>query len=188
MTRKRPRNERRQIVALGVAAGKSNRAIAKELGVDEGTVRRDRQFLATPEHERPIKLQRGKPRRRRYDLRSADGQERHIRRVLRVAKPWILQQDLILSQVEYVLSEAGKLLYRSSPPGSLTSTMSPAELLLPTRPPWNPGEYVPDKLRFYSQWLARWLFCCFPREERLRDEVLKQISAWARTPRCGFVI
>ena len=41
--------ERHKFVALGVKAGKSNRAIAKELGVDEGTVRRDRKFLATPE-------------------------------------------------------------------------------------------------------------------------------------------
>ena len=39
--------ERRKRVALGVKAGKSNRAIAKELGVDEGTIRRDRKFLAT---------------------------------------------------------------------------------------------------------------------------------------------
>ena len=41
-------DERRKLVALGVQAGKSNRAIAKELGCDEGTVRRDRKFLATP--------------------------------------------------------------------------------------------------------------------------------------------
>jgi DNA-binding NarL/FixJ family response regulator len=42
--------QRRRFVALGVAAGKSNRAIVKELNVDEGTIRRDRRFLATPEN------------------------------------------------------------------------------------------------------------------------------------------
>jgi DNA-binding NarL/FixJ family response regulator len=34
--------ERRWLVAFGVHAGKSNRAIARELGVDDGTVRNDR--------------------------------------------------------------------------------------------------------------------------------------------------
>ena len=52
--------ERHKFVALGVKASKSNRAIAKELGVDEGTVRRDRKFLATPENERPVRVPRPK--------------------------------------------------------------------------------------------------------------------------------
>ena len=55
--------ERHEFVALAVKTGKSNRAIAKELGVDEGTVRRDRKFLATPENERPVKVPRPKSRR-----------------------------------------------------------------------------------------------------------------------------
>jgi DNA-binding NarL/FixJ family response regulator len=46
--------ERHEFVVLGVRAGKSNRAIAKELGVDKGTIRRDRKFLATPEVRRPM--------------------------------------------------------------------------------------------------------------------------------------
>lgn len=48
--------ERRKFVALQVKAGKSNRAIAKELDVDEGTIRRDRKYLAIPECERPVSL------------------------------------------------------------------------------------------------------------------------------------
>jgi hypothetical protein len=40
-------SERRTQVALGIRQNKSNRAIEKELGVDEGTVRRDWKFLAT---------------------------------------------------------------------------------------------------------------------------------------------
>jgi len=58
--------ERHEFVALAVKTGKSNRAIAKELGVDEGTVRRDRKFLATPENERPVKVPRPKkPKKQR---------------------------------------------------------------------------------------------------------------------------
>jgi DNA-binding NarL/FixJ family response regulator len=49
--------ERRHRVVLGVQAGKSNRAIAKELSVDEGTVRLDRKFLTTPENERSVAAQ-----------------------------------------------------------------------------------------------------------------------------------
>ena len=55
--------ERRKRVALAVKAGRSNRAIGKELGVDEGTVRRDRKYLATPEDERPVRVPRPKKER-----------------------------------------------------------------------------------------------------------------------------
>ena len=56
--------ERRKLVALGVEAGKSNRAIAKELGVAEKMIRLDRKFLATPENERPIKVPLSKKQKR----------------------------------------------------------------------------------------------------------------------------
>jgi DNA-binding NarL/FixJ family response regulator len=42
--------ERRKLVSLGIQAGKSNRAIAKEIDVDEKMIRLDRKFLATPEN------------------------------------------------------------------------------------------------------------------------------------------
>ncbi len=59
MTRRKYTPEKRRIlVAIGIRAGKSNRAMAKEIGVDEGTIRRDRAYLATPEHERPPKRER----------------------------------------------------------------------------------------------------------------------------------
>ena len=64
-----------EFVELGVRAGKSNRAIAKELGVDEGTIRRDRKFLATPENERPIKLPRPKKPKKVRPVREADPAE-----------------------------------------------------------------------------------------------------------------
>jgi transposase-like protein len=50
--------ERRRLVALGVQTGRSNRAIAKELDVDEGTGRRDRKYLGAPECERAVKKER----------------------------------------------------------------------------------------------------------------------------------
>ena len=56
--------ERRKLVTLGLRAGKSNRAIAKELNFDEGTVRRDRKFIDTPEHLRPLRRSGRRNRRR----------------------------------------------------------------------------------------------------------------------------
>ena len=47
-------------------------------------------------------------------------------------------------------------------------------------------DYMPAKLGFYAQWLARWLACCLPGEEKLQDEMLRQISIRARSYR-GFV-
>jgi transposase-like protein len=55
--------ERRERVALEIKAGKSNHAIARKLSVDEGTVRRDRIFLSTPEDERPVRVPRPKKQR-----------------------------------------------------------------------------------------------------------------------------
>lgn len=48
--------EPRRLVADDVGTGKSNRAIAQELQIDERAVRRDRKYLATPGQERSIPL------------------------------------------------------------------------------------------------------------------------------------
>lgn len=45
--------ERRNLVALGIQAGKSNRMIAQELGVDEGTIRSDRKALGVTTSSNP---------------------------------------------------------------------------------------------------------------------------------------
>jgi len=50
-TNRLSRKDRLFRVQMGVAAGKSNREIAKQLGVDEGTVRRDRRTLLLSEPE-----------------------------------------------------------------------------------------------------------------------------------------
>jgi transposase-like protein len=101
--------ERRRLVALGVQAGKSNRAIARELEIDEGTVRRDRRYLATPIHERPIRKER--PRKIKvpvpiYTLDDRATVIRQKRRVLKVLKQWITEQRMVLYAIEEVLDKA----------------------------------------------------------------------------------
>jgi hypothetical protein len=176
--------ERRERVALGVQAGKSNRAIAKELGVDEGTVRRDRKFLATLEAERPIRVPRPKKERPARELSPDESRRRHQQHMLKVVQFWITQEGLLLPNLElFVLPEAGKLLhqYRHSLSQLPEPVKSPDELLFLTRPTYPVEDYMPSKLGFYADWLARWLASCLPREEELQDEVLRQISIRARS-------
>ncbi len=178
--------ERHKLVALGIRAAKSNRAIAKELGVDEGTIRRDRKFLATPAAERPIKAPRPvRPRKVRPAFNSEDSASRglHFRRMTRVLRRWVLEEHMILPDVEHVVHEAGKRLFysRESLKKLPVPTKSPTELLLLTRPANPVEDDMPSKLEFHADWLARWIACCLPREETLQDQLLRETSMWARS-------
>jgi transposase len=173
--------ERHKFVALGVKAGKSNRAIAKELGVDEGTVRRDRKFLATPENQRPVprpkKPKEPKKEKPARELTAEERRQQYWQLMLTVVQLWITQEGLIFADLElFVLPEAGQFLYRHR--HSLSQlpepVKSPDELLSLTRPAYAVEDYMPSKLGFYAEWLARWLACCLPREEELQDEFLRQ--------------
>ena len=64
-----------QVCGARCKAGKSNRAIAKELGVDEGTIRRDRKFLTTPEDQRPVKVPRPKKPQKERPVRELSPDE-----------------------------------------------------------------------------------------------------------------
>ena len=176
-------------MALGIKAGKSNRAIAKELGVDEGTVRRDRKFLATPESERPVKVPRPrKPKEPKKpkpvrELTPEERRQQYWQLMLNTVQIWITQEGLISADLEpFVLPDAGKLLhkYRYALSQLPEPVKSPEELLSVTRPPYEVEDYMTAKLPFYAVWLARWLACCLPRNERLQDEFLSQASMWAR--------
>jgi hypothetical protein len=168
-------NERRKLVALGVKAGKSNRAIAKELRVDEKMIRLDRIFLATSENERLIKIPRPERLKR---------PQRHWKQMLTAVQLWITQEGLLAADLElFVLPEAGKLLHRHR--HSLSqfpeTVKNPDELLSLTRPTETVEDYMPSKLPFYAKWLARWLVCCLPRKEELQDKFLQETSIWARS-------
>lgn len=172
--------ERRERVALAATTGKSNRVIAAELGVDEATVRRDLKFLATPLEQRPVKKpEKVKPVR---ELSPDKMHDRRLKQLLELAQQWVLQEHLILPDIEHVLHEAGKLMHRDR---ALVMRLpdrpeTPSELLVSAQPRRIPEDYMPDKLDYCVEWFARWLASCLPREEELRDEVLRSISKWAR--------
>lgn len=173
--------ERQRFVALGIKAGKSNRAIAKELGVDEGTIRRDRKYLATPAAERPIKApRRVKPRKVRLAFHPEDAVSRglHFRRMTRAVRRWILEERVILPDLEHVVHEAGKRLFHSRELVKKLPmpTKSPTELLLLIRPADPVEDDMPSKLEFHADWLARWIACCLPGDEVLQDQLLRETS------------
>jgi hypothetical protein len=178
--------ERCKFVALRVEAGKSNRAIARELDVDEGTIRRDRKFLATPESERPVRAPRPKKPRQTRPVTEEERTElsrRRFKRMLIVVRRWIVDQGLILPDIEYVLHEAGRHLHQER--GLVNqlpdSPHSPVDLLPMTRPNREVEDYMPAKLDYCAEWLARWLACCLPRDEARQDEFLRAASIWARS-------
>jgi len=96
---------------------------------------------------------------------------------------WIIQESLILPDLDFVLNEAGKRLYkhRHSLSQFPAPVKSPDELLSLTRPTYVVEDHMPSKMGFYADWLARWLACRLPREEELQDEVLRQTSIRARS-------
>lgn len=168
--------ERRRLVDCGVKAGKSNRSIAKEMDIDEGTVRRDRKYLATPEHERSVRKER--PRKIKalvpmYTLGDAASLIRQQRRVLKVLKRWITEQRMVLKEIEDVLDEAGKRLFRGREFAKSfpIPTKNPEELLALVRPDsskWADRE-VPD---YWAEWLAR----CWPSACRRNKSSMRRYS------------
>jgi transposase-like protein len=184
--------ERRRLVAFGVHAGKSNRAIARELEVDEGTVRRDRKYLATPGRDRQVKKARSRKPKTPKPMYTVDDRAtviRHKGRVLRAVKHWIEEKRGFHSEIETVLHEAdrqlfqGRALMRRMP----IPTQKPEELLLPTRPNSSKWEdHIPNP-DYFAEWLARWLAVCLPAQEDLHDEILGEISQWARDRAAGSV-
>jgi hypothetical protein len=186
LNHKLPQTERRKLVTLGLQAGKSNRAIAKELNVDEGTVRRDKKFLETPEYFRPVKKERSKNLKKvkpAYDPDDTASLELHFQHISKALRLWIAEENMVLNEIEYVLHEAGKRLYlgRDLVSGIPEPTESPSKLMIVTRPDgsvW--GEFLPNP-DFWADWLARWLARCLPRQHELHQRLLKETSLWARS-------
>ncbi len=170
-----------------VAAGKSNRAIAKELDVDEGTIRRDRKFLAIPEHQRPVKTPRPKKVRPAKVLEPGELSRRKFRSMLDVVKHWLAEQGFVLLEIETVLEGAGRRLYqgRNIVKGLPDSPHTPAELLLMTRPNDEVEDHMPARVEHCMEWRARWIPSCLPRDEARQDQFLREVSRWARE-RCLY--
>lgn len=173
-------SERRKAVALGILAGKSNRALAKELDCDERTIRNDRKFSAIPEESRPAKVV--KPKK----VRPPRGRpaQSPMNTVLKLAQAWLVEQQVGFWSVEYILQAAPRYLYVYRTEINLLPdpSLTPAELLLRAEPKqfdFDPNNSARNE-DYHALWLARWLAACFPRDDQTRTEILKRISGWVR--------
>jgi hypothetical protein len=169
---------RREHVAFAANHAKSNRVLARELGVEESTIRRDRKFLATPVEDRPVK----KPKKVRTVRELSP--EKRLKRVLKAAQSLITQLTAVLSDVIYILDKTGRFLHRNRPhvedlPENLGT---PFELIALAKPK-KPVEDDFTELEYRADWFANWLAMCLPKDKELQDKVLREISLWARQPR-----
>jgi hypothetical protein len=163
---------------------KSNRAIGKELGVDEKMVRLDRRFLATPVEDRPPPAAPPKKPTKERPVRELTPEkirEQRMQSLLEVAQLWITREGLILPDIEFILDKAGKLLYkdRLSLKNIPISLRSPSELIVSARPERTEDDVT--GLEHYGKWFARWLALCLQGEEELQDDVRRQILKWAQS-------
>ena len=180
--------ERRKQVALGVQAGKSNRTIAKELNVDEGTVRRDRKDLPAPVKQQPAKtseIRSGKPQTvlpaRNHEV--VKSRDLDTQSMIEAVKHWIKEEYMVLEEIEYVLHGVRKRLYfgRHAALSLPVRTEKPSELLAVARPRNRDQDEIIPNPDFWADWLARWLALCLPRQEEVQEEVLQQTALWARS-------
>ena len=179
--------ERRKRVALGVQAGKSNRAIAKELDVDEGAVRRDRKFLSASVASvktRSIRSNEPRPVSSADNPGGAENGDLQMQSIFEAVKHWIKEEGMALVEIKYVLHRAGERLcsgreaVRSLP----APTMKPSELIAVARPRNRDKDEIIPNRDFWADWLARWLALCLPRQEELQEELLQETSLWSRSP------
>jgi hypothetical protein len=166
--------ERRERVALPANHAKSNRVLGTELDAHESTIRRDRKFLRTPKHQRPINKRRPK----KIKLLTP---EQRLKQMLKVSKQWVADQAMERAYVLWIIPEADKRLFKAR---ELISTfpepsLSPAELLVAMRPSEPKEHFTSDMLEFWANWLVRWLAHCAPRDEKLWEEVLCKTQRWA---------
>jgi IS30 family transposase len=179
--------ERRKLVALGLQAGKSNRAIAQELNVDEGTVRRDRRALRTPVKQQPAKTPEIRHRRSKQVLpaRNHEVVKRDLdtQSMIEAVKLWIKEEHMVLEEIEYVLHSVSRTLYfgRQAAGSLAVRTEKPSELLAVARPRDRDKDEIIPNPEFWADWLARWLALCLPRQEEVHEKVLREVSLWARS-------
>jgi transposase len=123
------RRDRLFRVQIGVAAGKSNRQIAKQLGVDEGTVRRDRlTLLLSKEEVRAVKagaavepLLRSQERRKAETIREKQEEaERNSQfltnRLAMLITEWLTQFSMIDADKLHVIRGVDRLSWEFQTP------------------------------------------------------------------------
>jgi transposase len=185
-----------QILMIG---GKSNREIARVLGVDEGTIRRDRRTLALSKtevqaiqagaHAEPL-LQKQKKSAIEDLRRQQAAEEKRFgkisKRLSRAISDWVSQFKLCGPNKLWILQQAEKRSWHCHVMSdSLFTISNAAAVIAQTRPGKDIPEYAPELMEWLLRWLMDWILKIEPnrqiRERAFRNllqEVQREVPAW----------
>ena len=98
-------------------------------------------------------------------------------------KHWVAKEGMVLNEIEDVLHGARKRLDfgRRRVQSRPAPRRSPEELIALARPKNRDKDEIIPNPDFWADWLARGLALCFPRQEELQEEVLRETAVWARS-------
>ncbi len=160
--------KRRRIVALPRNQNKPHRALARELKVSEGTIRRDRRMLLHPELDgcnlraKPVPPRVIAP----YDWNSPN----HLKRMLKAANSWTWHQGLRPADWRGIARWIENcLLHPCSGEPPTVDPESAFEIV-------KPKDFDPNKMHAYAVWLMSWLDYCLPGKRNVQQQMLEAIG------------
>jgi transposase len=179
--------------------GRSNREIAKIIGVDEGTIRRDRRILALSKPEiQAVKaggyaepLLRKQKQYAIENLRKQQAMEEEQsgkigKRLSMAISDWLSQFGLWGPSKLWILQHAEKRSWHSHVISDTLFTISDAAAVIAqTRPGKDIPEYAPELMEWLLRWLMDWVLKIEPNRQirerafcNLLQEVQREAPAW----------
>ena len=187
-TNRLSRKDRLFRVQLGVAAGKSNREIARQLRVDEGTVRRDRRTLLLSQQEiQAVKagaavepLLRHQERRKAATAREKqEAAERESRfltnRLSKLITVWLNGFPLIAADKVHVVREVDpRSWYHQNPLAPPVPESKIKATIESAKPSSVQPKEVYSLINYAKAWLFSWIISIEPDRE-VRDRALANV-------------
>ena len=189
----RPRGaDRLVLVRQGLDLGKSQRQIACELGVDEGTIRRDIKKLQLPEIAR-LAVEAGDSaeqylRAARTDAAQAEIQARmaqeksnscHSDALAKVVLDWLDKKDLVVADEERILDSAERVLWTVG--DSLATPRRNPQKVLARFERGELPDYMPARIEHYISVLVEALPLIAP-EKTIRTEAIRKAVVAVHNP------
>lgn len=182
------RRDRLFRVQVGIAAGKSNRQIAKQLSVDEGTIRRDRLTLALSKEDlqavrsgaavEPLlrKQERRKAATAREKHEAAERESQFLtNRLAKLITNWVNEFNLIPPNKLHVIMGVDRWSWQH---GTRPTSYIPESKIKATieaaKPKADSHLEVFALIEFLKEWLFRWMVLIEP-DRDIRDRALAKI-------------
>ncbi|MGC2742284.1 MAG: hypothetical protein WA672_03795 [Candidatus Angelobacter sp.] len=186
-------------VQIGVIAGKSNRQIAKQLGVDEGTVRRDRLTLLLSKEEvqavksgAPVQpLLRNQKRRKAATARAkqeaAERESRFLtKRLAKLIDRWLGKFSMIEVDKLHVVRGVDRWSWEFQAPRRICIPNSKIDATIESAKPT--ADHLTELfalIEYAKEWLFRWIVIVEP-DKDVRDRALAIVrqKLERQTPYC----